>query len=82
MTNRSERGVFVARYDEIGYWSAIKLDIVREYAEAYSRSSATERSRDSITLISTPLGAGIHILKTTGDFVPGSPLTHCWWNPL
>jgi len=24
------------RYDEIGYWSEVKLDIVREYAAAYS----------------------------------------------
>ncbi|MGO9109324.1 MAG: hypothetical protein ACLP9L_08835 [Thermoguttaceae bacterium] len=24
------------RFDEIGYWSEIKLDIVRKYAQAYS----------------------------------------------
>jgi len=24
------------RLDEVGYWSEIKLDIVREYAKAYS----------------------------------------------
>lgn len=24
------------KYDEIGYWSEIKLDIVKEYAKAYS----------------------------------------------
>lgn|GEM_PF-3466510 len=23
------------RYDEIGYWSEIKLDIIKEYASAY-----------------------------------------------
>ncbi len=25
------------KYDEIGYWSEVKLDIVREYAAAYSK---------------------------------------------
>jgi len=25
-----------SRFDEIGYWSEVKLDIVREYATAYS----------------------------------------------
>ncbi len=24
------------KYDEIGYWSEVKLDIVREYAVAYT----------------------------------------------
>ncbi len=25
------------KYDEIGYWSEIKLDIIREYAAVYSK---------------------------------------------
>ncbi len=25
------------RYDEIGYWSEIKLDIIRDYAKEYSK---------------------------------------------
>ena len=24
------------KYDEIGYWSEVKLDIIRKYASAYS----------------------------------------------
>ncbi len=24
------------RYDEIGYWSEVKLDVIRKYATAYS----------------------------------------------
>ena len=30
-------------FDEIGYWSEIKLDIVKEYAQAYSKILATTR---------------------------------------
>ena len=26
-------------YDEIGYWSEVKLDIIRKYAGAYTRAS-------------------------------------------
>lgn len=26
----------ITRYDEVGYWSELKLDIVRKYAQAYS----------------------------------------------
>lgn len=31
-----KRGQSSVQFDEIGYWSEIKLDIVREYATAYS----------------------------------------------
>ncbi len=34
------------RYDEIGYWSEIKLDIIEEYAAAYS-SILSSRSSPS-----------------------------------
>lgn len=30
------------RFDEIGYWSEIKLDIVRDYAQAYSTIMAKQ----------------------------------------
>lgn len=32
------------KYDEIGYWSEIKLDIIKEYASAYSRILNTQTS--------------------------------------
>jgi hypothetical protein len=32
------------RYDEIGYWSEIKLDIIKEYASAYSRIMSSQTS--------------------------------------
>ena len=32
------------RYDEIGYWSEIKLDIIKEYAAAYSQILGSQKS--------------------------------------
>lgn len=62
-------------YDEIGYWSEIKLDIVREYASAYSRIMAAQRHpRLTHVYIDAFAGAGMHISRTSGEYVPGSPL--------
>jgi hypothetical protein len=36
------------KYDFIGYWSEIKLDIIREYATAYSKIVSAEPSITSI----------------------------------
>jgi three-Cys-motif partner protein len=63
------------QFDEIGYWSEIKLDIVKEYARAYSTILAAQRNPSLPHIyIDAFAGAGIHVTKTTGDFVPGSPL--------
>jgi len=63
------------QYDEIGYWSEVKLDIVRDYAAAYSTIMSAQKSLLSTTFISTRFaGAGVHVSKATGDWVPGSPL--------
>jgi hypothetical protein len=32
------------KYDEIGYWSEIKLDIIKEYASAYSRILSSQKN--------------------------------------
>lgn len=61
------------RYDEIGYWSEIKLDI-KDYAAAYSRILSNQASPKLYHIyIDAFAGAGKHISKITGDFVPGSP---------
>lgn len=63
------------RFDEIGYWTEVKLDIVKEYAKAYSTIlSAQESPRFSHVYIDGFAGAGIHLSKQTQDFVLGSPL--------
>jgi three-Cys-motif partner protein len=60
------------RFDEIGYWSEIKLDIVREYAAAYTRILSTKRF--TFAYIDGFAGAGVHLTKDTQELVPGSPL--------
>lgn len=62
------------KYDVIGYWSELKLDIIREYASAYSRIMGAQSSIRRHIYIDAFAGAGHHISKSTGNFVPGSPL--------
>ncbi|MFA5866202.1 MAG: three-Cys-motif partner protein TcmP [Phycisphaerae bacterium] len=63
------------KFDEIGYWSEIKLDILKDYATAYSTILSAQRNPKLYHVyIDGFAGAGVHISKTTGDFVPGSPM--------
>lgn len=63
------------RFDEVGYWSEVKLEILKEYASAYSRILfAQKKPTLSHVYIDAFAGAGIHLTKQTGVFVPGSPL--------
>jgi three-Cys-motif partner protein len=62
------------KYDVIGYWSEVKLDILREYATAYSKIVSAQPSIKKHLYIDAFAGAGHHISRTTGDFVKGSPL--------
>jgi three-Cys-motif partner protein len=61
------------RFDQIGYWSQVKLDIVRDYAKAYS-TILTRQPRLRHVYVDAFAGAGVHQLKGTGELVPGSPL--------
>lgn len=69
------------KLDEIGYWSEVKLDIVREYASAYSTVLNRQKQIRSYSYIDAFAGAGTHISKTTGEFVQGSPLNALLVNP-
>lgn len=60
------------KFDEIGYWSEIKLDILKEYKQAYSQILSTKNLKH--LYIDAFAGAGQHISKKTGEFIPGSPL--------
>lgn len=63
------------KYDGIHYWSEVKLDIIKEYAGAYSRIlSAQKKPSLYHVYIDAFAGAGMHLSKATGDFVKGSPL--------
>ncbi|MGA2496669.1 MAG: three-Cys-motif partner protein TcmP [Tepidisphaeraceae bacterium] len=62
------------KFDKIGYWSEVKLDIVHKYATAYSTILGKQPSIRSHLYIDAFAGAGVHISKQTREFIPGSPL--------
>lgn len=67
------RGMETSLYfDEIGEWSEIKLEIIKEYAGAYSTILSAHRL--SHVYIDAFAGAGRHLSRTTMGLVPGSPL--------
>jgi three-Cys-motif partner protein len=62
-------------FDRIGYWSEIKLDIIREYASAYSRILSAQKNPSLHHIyIDAFAGAGVHVSRSTKGFVAGSPL--------
>jgi three-Cys-motif partner protein len=63
------------RLDEIGDWSVLKLEILRQYSYAYSTILTKHQLHH--TYIDGFAGAGHHVLKRTKELVPGSP-----WNAL
>jgi len=69
-------------FGEIGYWSEIKLDIIKDYAVAYSKilNAQSSPALDHI-YIDAFSGAGVHISKSTGGFVDGSPVNALLVNP-
>jgi len=63
------------KYDEIGYWSEIKLEIIKKYAGAYSKILSNQKVPCLYHIyIDAFAGAGKHISKTTGEWVEGSPM--------
>jgi three-Cys-motif partner protein len=61
------------RLDEVGEWSEFKLEIVKEYASAYSSILNAQKDLSHI-YVDAFAGAGVHISKETGLYIPGSPL--------
>ena len=61
------------KFDKIGYWSEVKLAIVKKYAAAYSAILSNQARLEHI-YVDGFAGAGEHISKTTGEPIPGSPL--------
>ena len=59
-------------FDVIGYWSEVKLDIIRDYAAAYSRILSARRLTH--VYIDAFSGSGTHISRATRRMVRGSPL--------
>jgi three-Cys-motif partner protein len=61
------------KFDEIGYWSELKLEIIEAYAKEYSKIISKQSSLHH-AYIDAFAGAGMHKSKTRGDLIPGSPM--------
>jgi three-Cys-motif partner protein len=60
------------KFDEIGYWSELKLEIVEKYGSAYTKTFKKNRLKKYY--IDGFSGAGVHLSKKTATPVEGSPL--------
>ncbi|MHB8967100.1 MAG: three-Cys-motif partner protein TcmP [Thermoleophilia bacterium] len=65
-------GLETVEFDEVGYWSEVKLEIVKSYAAEYSKILSAQNLYH--VYIDAFAGPGINVSKTTGEFIPGSPL--------
>lgn len=63
------------QFDQISYWSEVKLDIISEYAKTYSTILAAQlKPRLDHVYIDGFAGAGVHMSRHTGDLITGSPV--------
>ena len=61
------------QFDEIGYWSELKLEIVEKYGSAYT-TAFKGNPRLKKYYIDGFSGAGAHVSKRTGELIDGSPV--------
>lgn len=70
------------KYDRIGIWSIIKLEIIQKYAQAYSEILSKQREVNlHHVYIDAFAGPGKHRSRETGEFVRGSPQIALEINP-
>lgn len=62
------------KIDEVGYWSELKLEIIKKYAAAYSHILWGQKGTLKHHYIDAFAGAGVHLAKRTGEYIAGSPL--------
>jgi three-Cys-motif partner protein len=62
------------KLDEVGYWSEVKLEIIRKYAAAYSTILTSKSFIKGHLYVDAFAGAGAHISKDTREIIPGSPV--------
>lgn len=60
------------KFDEVGIWSELKLEIVEKYGSAYTRAFANRRGLRKF-YVDAFSGAGVHISKRSGGPIDGSP---------
>jgi three-Cys-motif partner protein len=61
------------RFDEIGEWSVLKLDIIEKYGAAYTKAFNKRGARLKKYYIDGFSGAGVHVVKRTREQIEGSP---------
>ena len=60
------------KFDEVGIWSELKLEIVEKYGSAYTAAFANQRGLKKF-YVDAFSGAGVHISKRSGGQIDGSP---------
>lgn len=60
------------KFDEIGYWSELKLEIIEQYGSAYTIAFNKTRGLKKY-YIDGFSGAGVHVSKRSGAQIEGSP---------
>ena len=65
---------------EVGYWSEIKLAILREYSKQFSLI-LSKQSLLKHVYVDAFAGAGVHISRETKELIPGSPLNALYITP-
>lgn len=60
-------------HDDVGPWSEVKLDIVRDYAREYSRILSNQSPPFRHVYIDAFAGSGQHYSRATREMIPGSP---------
>jgi three-Cys-motif partner protein len=60
--------------DQVGSWTEIKLQILRDYSNAYAQILGKQRYIRHYAYIDGFAGAGSHISKATGVEIDGSPI--------
>jgi three-Cys-motif partner protein len=69
-------------YQEIGEWSEIKLDIIKDYASEYSKILSSQKNPSLYHIyIDAFAGPGQHISRRTHEIVSGSPLNALYLIP-
>jgi len=69
------------KFDEIGVWSEIKLEILRKYAPAYTKILSSQSYIKEYYYIDGFSGYGIHKSKTHDGLIEGSPSIALNTNP-
>jgi three-Cys-motif partner protein len=62
-----------SRFDEVGTWSVLKLDIIEQYGAAYTKAFNKQGSRLKKYYVDGFSGAGVHIERRTREEIEGSP---------